>query len=78
MLFIGRLCVIFVAVSLFFTLLYKFINPPLTPLMAKRFFEQAFDEKRTIRFERDYVSLEDIFITLTEKAKEEASDENEQ
>lgn len=60
MLFIGRLCIIFVAVSLFFTLLYKFINPPLTPLMAKRFFEQAFDDKRTIRFERDYVSLDDI------------------
>ena len=56
--------IVFVAVTLFFTLLYKFLNPPLTPLMAQRFVEQIFDEEKEVRFKRDYVPIEDISPNL--------------
>ena len=35
-------------------------NPILTPLMAQRFFQQLSDENRPVRFERDYVSINQI------------------
>lgn len=41
-------------------LLGWFVNPPLTPLMVQRFFEQLTDSERTVRFERDYVPIEEI------------------
>ena len=41
-----------------------FFNPPLTPLMVQRFFEQAGDKGRSVRFERDYVSLDAISPNL--------------
>lgn len=56
--------IVFVAVTLFFTLLYKFVNPPLTPLMVQRFVEQIFDEEKEVRFKRDYVPIEDISPNL--------------
>lgn len=39
-------------------------NPPLTPLMVQRFFQQMADDERTVNFERDYVSLDDISPNL--------------
>ena len=39
-------------------------NPPLTPLMVQRFFQQLSDDERTVRFERDYVSIDDISPNL--------------
>lgn len=39
---------------------YKWINPPLTPLMVQRWFQQLGDTEREVNFERDYVSIEDI------------------
>lgn len=45
-------------------LLGSFINPPLTPLMAQRFFQQVGDEERPVRFERDYVRLDSISANL--------------
>ena len=62
--FIPKLILIFVGISLFFVLLYRFVNPPLTPLMVTRFFQQAFDDKRTLNFQRDYVSIEDVSPNL--------------
>lgn len=35
-------------------------NPILTPLMVQRFFQQAGDSNRPVRFERDYVSIDEI------------------
>lgn len=35
-------------------------NPPLTPLMIHRFFQQLTDSERAVRFERDYVPIEEI------------------
>ena len=40
--------------------LYKWVNPPLTPLMVQRFFQQVKDKDRKVNFERDYVSIDDI------------------
>lgn len=48
------------ACSLLLVLLYRFVNPPLTPLMVHRFFQQVVDSDRPVRFERDYVSIDDI------------------
>ena len=39
-------------------------NPPLTPLMVQRFFQQVADDDRSVRFERDYVSLDEISPNL--------------
>lgn len=45
-------------------LLGWFINPPLTPLMVQRFFQQVGDGERAVRFERDYVPLDSISNNL--------------
>ena len=45
-------------------LLGIFFNPPFTPLMVQRFFQQAFDGDRSINFERDYVPLDSISPNL--------------
>ena len=62
--FIPKLILMFIGISLFFVLLYRFVNPPLTPLMVTRFFQQSIDDKRTLNFQRDYVSIEDISPNL--------------
>ncbi len=48
------------AVSLLQVLLYKWIMPPVTPLMATRWVQQVVQSDRQVLFERDYVSLEEI------------------
>jgi len=35
-------------------------NPIVTPLMVQRFFQQVGDDNRPVRFERDYVSIDQI------------------
>ena len=45
-------------------LLGLFLNPPLTPLMVQRFFQQLGDGDRPVRFERDYVPIDDISPNL--------------
>ena len=45
-------------------LLGWFINPPLTPLMVQRWWQQLTQKDRPVRFERDYVSLDDISNNL--------------
>ena len=41
-----------------------FINPPLTPLMIQRFFQQVCTKDRLVRFERDYVPIDSISSNL--------------
>lgn len=55
---------ILVAFSIFQVLFCAIFNPPLTPLMVQRFFQQAKEPNREIRFERHYVSLDDISPNL--------------
>jgi len=49
---------------LFLLVLYRFIYPPLTPLMVQRFFQQAKEPDREVVFERDYVRIDDISPNL--------------
>lgn len=39
-------------------IIYRFIPPPVTPLMVIRLFEQTFDEQRDLRLYKDWVSLD--------------------
>ena len=39
---------------------YKWVNPPLTPLMVQRWFQQLVDADREVNFERDYVPIEEV------------------
>lgn len=65
---IGRVFWMFVVGLWLFTvlqvLLGSFINPPLTPLMVQRFFQQLTTKDRPVHFERDYVSINDISPNL--------------
>lgn len=45
-------------------LLGWFVNPPLTPLMVQRWWQQLTEKDRPVRFERDYVSIDDISNNL--------------
>ncbi len=57
------LWVVPLAVWLFSILLvvaYKWINPPFTPLMVKRFNQQLFQKNRPVNFERKYVKIDSI------------------
>lgn len=65
---VGRVAWMTVAGLWLFTLLQVLLgivfNPLLTPLMVQRFFQQLSDEERTVRFERDYVPIDDISPNL--------------
>ena len=50
--------------TIFQVLFCAVFNPPLTPLMVKRFFQQVKDPERVVRFERDYVPLDEISPNL--------------
>jgi len=52
------------AFSIVQVLFCSIFNPPLTPLMVQRFFQQVGDEDRPITFQRDYVSIDDISPNL--------------
>lgn len=52
------------ALPLLMLVAYKWVNPPLTPLMVQRFFQQMGEKGRKVNFERDYVSIEDISPNL--------------
>ena len=61
------LCIAILSLVLFTwlqVLLGAFINPPLTPLMIQRFFQQLGDDERPVRFERHNVSVDDISPNL--------------
>lgn len=59
---ITTLCLILLPVVLL--VVYKWVNPPLTPLMVQRFFQQLGEEGRDVNFERDYVSIDEISPNL--------------
>lgn len=59
---ITALCIILMPLLLL--VVYKWVNPPLTPLMVQRFFQQVGDGSRKVQFERDYVSIDEISPNL--------------
>ena len=52
--------------SILTVLFYRFVNPPITPLMVQRFFQQYKEDGREVNFERDYVSINDISPNLVD------------
>lgn len=50
----------FFAFSIFITIVYRFINPPITILMVQRSIEQTFSSKREVRLQKDWVDIDEI------------------
>ncbi|WP_291781142.1 monofunctional biosynthetic peptidoglycan transglycosylase [Cecembia sp.] len=50
----------FFILSIGFTVLYRFVPVPITPLMVIRLYEQAKDEKKVLRLYKDWVSMQKI------------------
>lgn len=50
----------FFILSIGFTVIYRFIPVPITPLMVIRLYEQAKDEKKELRLYKDWVSIQKI------------------
>lgn len=50
---------VFFISSISITILYKWVNPPLTPLMVKRVVEQIFDGK-DLKLQKDWVDIDQI------------------
>ena len=59
-----RVLLIFFLSSLFFVVLYRFVPPPVTPLMLIRLYEQGTDEKREVKLYKDWVPLSSISQAL--------------
>ena len=64
----GILILSYIILTLFLTLLYKFVNPPITFLMVQRCFEQTFDDNRKLRLKKDWVSFEEISPNMVKAA----------
>jgi monofunctional biosynthetic peptidoglycan transglycosylase len=58
---------VFFGSTILTTLLYKFINPPLTPLMILRVVQQIRDDE-SIKIKKRWVSIEDISPNLIQSA----------
>lgn len=52
--------IVFLLLSVAGVLAYRFVNPPLTPLMLIRVVQQASDDQREVRIDKDWVDLEEI------------------
>ena len=56
--------VVLLLLSWLLVLLYRFVYPPVTPLMVQRYVQQLTDSDRKVHFERDYVRLDEISPNL--------------
>jgi monofunctional glycosyltransferase len=59
------LVLVFISWSIILVILFRFVPPPITPLMGIRFFEQLVDSKKEVRFKKDWESLENISPNLS-------------
>jgi len=50
----------FFIISVGFTVLYRFVPVPITPLMVIRMYEQTFDSKKKLKLHKDWVSMSEI------------------
>ena len=55
-----KIIIWFFILSIGFTVLYRFLPVPVTPLMVIRLWEQAFDKEKEIRLKKDWVSISKI------------------
>jgi monofunctional biosynthetic peptidoglycan transglycosylase len=61
--FLKYVVIIYFASSIFFVVLYKFVNPPVTPLMVIRVVEQAYNGQ-TVRLKKQWVPMKAISHNL--------------
>jgi len=61
--FVKYFILIYFASSLFFVVLYKYVNPPLTPLMVIRLAEQSFGGQ-TIKIKKDWISIDKMSASM--------------
>jgi monofunctional biosynthetic peptidoglycan transglycosylase len=61
--FLKYFVIIYFASSLFFVILYKFIDPPVTPLMVIRIGEQAWNGQ-VIKLKKDWIGLDKMSANL--------------
>lgn len=62
--FVWITAICLIVLPLLLLVAYKWVNPPLTPLMVQRFFQQMGDKDRKVNFECDYVSIDEISPNL--------------
>ena len=55
--------IIYFSTSIFFVILYKFVNPPVTPLMVIRLFEQGAGGQ-TVKLDKEWKAIDDISPNL--------------
>lgn len=55
-----KIIIWFFILSIGFTVLYRFLPVPVTPLMVIRLWEQAFDKEKEMRLKKDWVSISKI------------------
>ncbi|MDR2556884.1 MAG: monofunctional biosynthetic peptidoglycan transglycosylase [Bacteroidales bacterium] len=56
---------LFFGLSIFFTVLYRWVNPPVTPLMIIRLFDQ-YGEDKPLMLKKKWVALEDIAPSMVQ------------
>jgi monofunctional biosynthetic peptidoglycan transglycosylase len=61
--FLKYFIIIYFASSLFFVLLYKYVNPPITPLMVIRLAQQSFGGQ-TIKLKKSWISIDKMSSNL--------------
>lgn len=61
---IGRAILLFFAVSIASTIVFRFLPVPITPLVLQRVIEQGMDGDRKVRFSKDWVPIEAISKNL--------------
>jgi monofunctional glycosyltransferase len=73
--FLLKVCLWFFVSTIAVTIIYRFVPPPITPLMVIRLFEQASDKNRDMRLSKDWVSIEEISASMP-KAVITSEDQN--
>ncbi|MEN2280823.1 monofunctional biosynthetic peptidoglycan transglycosylase [Algoriphagus sp. SE2] len=58
--FILKTILWFLILSVSFTVLYRFVPVPITPLMVIRIFEQTFDSEKKVRLSKDWIPMAEI------------------
>lgn len=58
--FLWKTAIWFFIISIGFTVLYRFVPVPVTPLMVIRLFEQTFDSEKKVKLRKDWVPMSEI------------------
>ena len=61
--FVKYFIIVYFVSSIFFVILYKYVNPPLTPLMVIRLAEQSFGGQ-TVKLKKDWISIDKMSASM--------------